>query len=394
LLGSGIVGSDQLAPGAVTTAKLAAGAVTAEKLSLANASISGPLTISGNLTIQSGNFTVNRAGQGDVFWIDSGGNAYARSFTSTNPLVHRMYPDDPQVYQDIFAALGQGKIAKLGNPQYNDTSYPPSNPWNGLPLIEFGSNNEADGNGAVVDIPAGYDTVWVRVLGERWNVIKAYYLDGDQRDLGLWAGGYRNLNTYSPDGSPPDQYWNIHQWLPIPAGRPGKLALISKLNTNNNFWLSGVAFSKNPWAHAAQSAVGYHWALNGGNAVQWDTENWNNDVLAQIPAGTKAALKVPVVPSGRDKLLYVIEHNSNWNSALHTGVSVNGSPVERFLTTYDNPFARHWGSKPWCRYLAARVPAALAGNNRYLDVQIDMSRQNNLLYFREVGTHDLDVPGL
>jgi hypothetical protein len=399
LQGSGIVGTEQLADSSITAAKLAPGAVTADKLSignstlnLSNSTLTGPLTIGNNLAIQDGTITMKRSGQGDVFHVDSAGKVYAPSFTSTNPLVHRMYPDNPLVYQDIFAAKKESKIAKLGNPQYNDTSYPPSNPWNGLPMIMYGGNNELDGNGAVVDIPAGYDTVWVRVLGERWEAIKAYYLDGSPLDLGLWAGGWRKLNTFSPDGSPPDQYWNVHQWVPIPAGRPGKLALISKTQTDKEFWLSGLAFSKNPWAHATQSAAVYHWALNGGDAVPWNTHDWHNDVLAQIAQGTKPLLKVPVVPTGRDKLLYVIEHNSDWNSALHTGISVNDTPIERFLTTYDNPFARHWGSKPWCRYLAARIPAALVGSNRYLDVRIDMSHQNNLLHFREIGTHDLDVP--
>jgi hypothetical protein len=50
LLGTAIVGTDQLADGVVTTAKLAGGAVTADKLSLANSTLTGPLTISGGLT--------------------------------------------------------------------------------------------------------------------------------------------------------------------------------------------------------------------------------------------------------------------------------------------------------------------------------------------------------
>ena len=34
-----------------------------------------------------------------------------------------------------------------------------------------------------------------------------------------------------------------------------------------------------------------------------------NDVVARLPSKSRGALKVPVVPSGRDKLLYLIGHN-------------------------------------------------------------------------------------
>jgi hypothetical protein len=327
--------------------------------------------------------------------FDASGVVRAPSFVSTSPLSHRMYPSGPRVYLDIFDARDAGAIAKLGSPTYNDTTWTRSNPWNGRPIIEFGSNNETDGNGAVVTIPDGYDTLWVRVLGDRWNRIHAYYLDGAREDLGLWSGGFRKLNNYSPDGSAPEDRWSLHQWFPIAAGRPGRVALISKPETSAQFWLSGLAFSRNPWAHATRSGVDYHWddKQRGGNGVSYHDQNdWNNDQLARINPGRSPTLSVPVVGSGRDKLLYVVEHNSNWNSCVHTRILVNGTEIERFLTTYDNPFARHWGSKLYARYIAARVPAQLAADRRFLDVQIDMTRQDNYLHFREIGTHDLEVP--
>ena len=317
----------------------------------------------------------------------------ARTVLAGNPMQHRMYLPDPIVYQNIFEAKEKAVIVKLGNPAYNDQSYPPTKPWNGRPIISYGGNNEADGNGAEVAIPAGYNTVWLRVLGDRWNVIHAYFLDGGKEDLGNWTGGQRSANCYCPDGSLSDGYDNAHQWVPIPVGRSGKLALISKPSTNSNFWLSGVGFSKNPWAHAAQSALGYHWAVNGGDRVAWNNDNWNSDVLAMINQKTNWELKVPVVSSGRDKLLYLIEHNSNWNGCMHTGITVEGRPIERFIASYDNPFARHWNSKFRERYIAARIPAALISPGaRWLSVRIDMSNQNRNIYFREIGTHDLEIP--
>jgi len=324
--------------------------------------------------------------------MDMNGSIKATTVRMSNPMVHRMYPADPLVYQNIFDAKTAGAISKLGNPKYyNDTSY--KNGWNGRPIIAYGGNNETDGNGAQVIIPDGYDTVWVRVLGERWNAIKASFLDGSKENLGIWTGGHRNANCYCPDGSLTDSHQNKHQWLPIPAGRSGKLALITKPNTNSHFWISGLAFSRNPWKHAAQSAVGIHWAVNGGDKVAWHTHNWNNDVLARIEKGKKWKLMIPVVPSGRDKLLYLIDHDNNWNCCMHNGITVNGNPIERFLASYDNPFARHWSSKIYERYIAALIPHhVITGNARYLTVQIDMTKQDNHIHFREMGTHDLEIP--
>ena len=104
-------------------------------------------------------------------------------------------------------------------------------------------------------------------------------------------------------------------------------------------------------------------------------------------------LEVPVLPNGRDKLLYLVEHDSDWNGVMHTAVRVGSTQVERFLSTYDNPFARHWTGKSWGRYIAARVPASVIPHGaRFLDVQIDMSKQTRSIHMREMGTHDLDLP--
>ena len=101
----------------------------------------------------------------------------------------------------------------------------------------------------------------------------------------------------------------------------------------------------------------------------------------------------PVVPSGRDKLLYLIEHNNNWNGCMHTAITVNGQKIERFMATYDSPFARHWNSKIYERYIAARIAANLIPKDaRWLSVRIDMSKQDYGIHFREIGTHDLDMP--
>ena len=339
--------------------------------------------------------------------LEVAGTVQATTFIATNPMQHRMYPSDPIVFQDIFDAKDNAKvISKCGNPQYDEDRHR-TNKWQGRRMIKFGSANEQDGNGAEINIAGDYDTVWLRIPGEQWIVMK---VKSGAQVLGEWAGGFRSTNCYCPDGSlhdsqiftadRPGGLYNIqlvdfaaHEWVPIPVRGFKTVQLTSIKGGREEFMLSGLAFSKNPWKHATQSAYGYHRGLNGAEAIAWNTHNFNNDIAGQIDGDTNKVLKVPVVPSGRDKLLYLIEHNSNWNGCQHTGITINGNPIDRFVATYDNPFARHWNSKSYCRYIAARIPAKLVESAaEFLSVRIDMTGITKPIFFREIGTHDLDVP--
>ncbi len=351
------------------------------------------------LTLDGVNKRVGIGIQNPVDKLEVNGTIRATTIITSNPMQHRMYPTDPVVFQDIFDAKTQGYISKRLNPSYDETTYNTTK-WYGRRIIRFGGNNENDGNGAEVSIPQGYTTLWVRLLGDRYNVVQVTPRSTSSVNLGLWAGGYRSANCYCPDGSLHDSDiihsgsdFAVHQWLPIDVGGYGTVYLTSKTGTDKEFWVSGLAFSKNTWHHAVQSAYGYHKGLNGGTAISWDTANFNNDILGLIGGGTNAELKVPVIPTGGDKLLYLIEHNSSWNGCQHTRITVNGTTIERFIATYDNPFARHWNSKSYCRYIAARIPATLIPDgSRFLSVKIDMSNISWGIYFREMGTHDFDVP--
>ncbi|MDB9315298.1 hypothetical protein PN462_19440 [Spirulina sp. CS-785/01] len=345
--------------------------------------------------------------------ITEGLNANQSAYTLalSNPMRHRMYPNDPLVYQDIFEAKEAGVIEKYNQVEnYDDTSHSTKNSlWCGRRAICFGSQEVAD-RGAAVTVPEGYDTLWVRIsAADKWYSFRAEFLDGDKEILGYWTGGRRNANCYCPDGSLADSYHNRHQWIPIPVGRPGRVLLVEDLGSRSDggLWFTGLGFSKNPWAHATQSALGYHWTVNGGDATNWqggnskegNSDDWHGDIYTIIPRDTTLKLKVPYVWSGRDKLLYMVEHNNDWNGCMHNGITVNGQPVERFLASYDSPFARHWNSKSYNRYIAARIPAELiprpqADQVPLLEVTIDMTKQNGDLHFREMGTHDLEVPEL
>ena len=72
---------------------------------------------------------------------------------------------------------------------------------------------------------------------------------------------------------------------------------------------------------------------------------------------------VPYIYSGKDKMLYFAEHNSNNNGGPHYQISVNGHVIERLRYSYTNPFATHLNSKTFDRYLASKVPKEYLDSN-------------------------------
>lgn len=75
---------------------------------------------------------------------------------------------------------------------------------------------------------------------------------------------------------------------------------------------------------------------------------------------------------------------------MHGRVRVNGQTVERFRTSWINPFASHFNSKLYDRYMATYVPANLIrASDRFITVTIDMTEANHHIHFREIGTHDV-----
>jgi hypothetical protein len=304
------------------------------------------------------------------------------------------YPEDA-VYQNhnIFDMLDGRIISKSGNPggwddgSYKTTKWPDEN---GNNILRIGSRNTTDG--LRVEVPAGKNVIWLRCLNDRWISVQVYKIDGNI-DLGNFCSGFRKLHKYAPDGGQHDARWDFLTWFPIPVPGPGSYKIVSGNRLNDggsDAWIGGIAFSTNPWNHAFNSAVGIHWNVNGGENVTWNSDNWNNDMLAQITNDRMVTMVIPIVPSGRDKLLYLMEHNNQWDGAMHRGITVDGTPIERLRSTWDHPLARSINSKMYNRFLAAFVPESLTRNKRFITVKIDMTRNagGNHIFFREAGTID------
>ena len=295
------------------------------------------------------------------------------------------------VHQDILQALKDGVIKKSGNPAgWDSTSYHSGNLWNRRTILNIGNPTSDMYQGISVVPPKGTQVIWLRNANHCWNHVNMS--TSPQANYGNYASGYRNLNEISPDGGCPDTHWSTHKWMPmaIKNDSDGTTPFYISARANSCSWFSGIAFSGNLNNHVSLSAVSYHWAINGGEGLVWNSENWNNDILAEVTQGRIWKLRIPVVPNGKDKLFYLVEHNSNWQGTQHTTVKCGGKLIERFRTSYNNAFATHFNSKMYDRYIAAKIPGSLLTQfAEWIDCEIDMTNNDHRLYIREAGTHDL-----
>jgi hypothetical protein len=296
---------------------------------------------------------------------------------------------DAIIHQDIYAALSRGIIEKVGTPAGWNDNYPV---WNKRNILNIGVGVQGNGQGLKINVPEGFDVLWVRVLNDRWTTFRITgdtQSGQDQGEPEKYACGHRNLNEYSPDGAAPDSFHTVHMWCQMPVRFNAMNGTMLYSGINSDSWISGIAFGKNLWGHVRNSAVAYHWQLNGGDALRWHTHNWNNDQLASLDAGAFRTMRVPVVPNGKDKMLYFVEHNNNWIGVMHGEVWVGENKVGRFRTTYQNAFATHYNSKQYCRYIAVLVRKEIIdANAKFLDLRVDMSMSDHHIHIREAGTHD------
>jgi hypothetical protein len=146
-----------------------------------------------------------------------------------------------------------------------------------------------------------------------------------------------------------------------------------------------------------QSAKAYSLGLNGSARLDQHWGRVNGTLRAIISSSSQpTTLTVPVIPNGRDKLLYAVAFLEDGNTSLgFRRVTVQGGPnvaYDDFLLTFDNPFSRHWNVQGDLIYIAIRIGKDVIGDQRRLAVQLDTRGMTSPFRLVEMGTHDADVP--
>jgi hypothetical protein len=374
---------------------------------------------SNNKLIFRGNY-VNGTNTGSTLEILDNGliNIASSFYVKKNNFL--FYPEDAIIYDNIFDAYNNadGSLVKSGNPTgWNDTQFK-TTPWTpNVPnsssklMLNIGNINNTEPNGALITVPSGKNVIWVRIINyendtiTRWNTYKVYEIQPYvvttlNRGVASYktytrnalirshSSGYRKLTSISPDGGCADVHHEQHKWMFMPVKGPGKYIICSGSDHNDNdCWISGLAFTTNPWNWIMNPIVNYHWKLNGNTAdITWENSNWNNDMLGYFKASSSNTISVPNIKSGKDRLLYFIEHNNVNDGGSHGKIKIINQEIGRLRSTWDHPLARHYNSKPYNRFLATIVPDALSTAD-FINVTIEIKFNN--FYVREIGTIDL-----
>jgi len=295
---------------------------------------------------------------------------------------HMYFPDGGTIYENITTALDNGWIQKSGNPPGWESNYWRNNPYHQRSLIRLYKSNNWN-EGIQVYVPYTPGTLWVRIIVQaEWQGFTIYKNGGT--NMGEYNRGYSSATSISPDGSIGSGNAK-HCWIPCCVPEANWYWIVGGTRHATLVHISGIAVTSNPWCHGSNTCLSYHWGSNGSSNIGWNSNGWNGDLLAQITSNVNAILFVPNIYSGRDKLVYFIEHNNTGEGGKHENIYVQDTEIERLRATYSNPFATHFNSKPYNRFLAARIPVHLTNSNL---LKITIKTNDDWFYFRECGTID------
>ena len=404
-----------------------------------NITSSGSITSSGNIT-NTGNITSNGT-------ITSTGLILGSSTSKSRPTIDNMgnilnmnnillngtiysrkqhmmyYSEEAIIYDDMTTLIAMNTIVYPNNTPNSSSAYYFYNGtggWNGRTIYgqgnSFNDMTSKNGIGLIIVVPKGKSVVWLRTLKDRCSSFSLYTIKSSGSNIvqdtliGSYVNGIRNLTLYSPDGANGGGTGNYQSfsWMPIPVPvndtMDVKYILCNGMPQSDMWrdgWIGGIAFSTNPWNHAMNCIIAYRDDIKAnGTRVGVDNTTWvwNSDENGLLSMGRDVDLMVPCINSGKDKLLYYVEHNSNWAGGISSKVQVAKSnidfwnPIENFRTTYSNPFATSINSKMYNRFYAARIPANLITHTGVGFIRVNISTlglTGDAINLRELGTMDL-----
>ncbi len=343
--------------------------------------------------------------------------SFKKMLLLTSPVNQYMYlPDQNIMWKNLRefknTTPGWTNIGADLNISYDSTL------WNGKYIYQSNKPSQQPmGTGMKITVPqfenstdiSGLDftVLWVQTLNDdaRWSSFRVYTKNDDNdtyNSFGSYATGKRYLNNISPNGAIHNETYNLFEWYPVPIQlNSSREVYLSNPFNEGNTWFSGLAFSTNPWNHCRISALTIHWNFNkeGNDLITPITSypaqsnivwggGWNNDTYCQITTGSDGVFRIPFVNSGREKIFYLIEHNDVWNTNSRN-VKVNGIEIGSLYTSFDNPFSRHFNSKPYQRYLGVIIPKDIINSieSNFMTITISAPYAINI---REVGTHDVN----
>ena len=250
-----------------------------------------------------------------------------------------------------------------------------------------------------------------------------------------------NLNNYNliaPDGNITQNLYTLDNqpvWIPMPFNYDTtKRLILSRAFTNTNtegFKISGIAFSTNPWNNLIMHSLAIMYNTNklsgdlryNNPAMLTSSSTFNTEYVAWRDTSgptnpSNIIVRIPVINSGVDKILYLVTHNDTWNENMKavyifqkpdvqpsiannkdlttvTPAETLSNPMIRldnFTTTFSNPFSRHYNSSVYNRYIGTVIPSNLITSN-FIIVGLQLPVAFNAAHtmgtrIKHIGTHD------
>ena len=258
--------------------------------------------------------------------------------------------------------------------------------------IGVGESDEDGNNGFVIDIPEGYDTlIFQTYINWEYSTchFKGNYTDNGEI-IGSWGGSKPHKITPMDNIAPRFRSLEIAPFA-IPNLRPGKILLYS--GQNNDCYITELTFAKNLHGHAATLPSIFLSAFNGGflDGADYTLVYTDEMVLSDFTDNMLPNFKIPVVPNGKKKLIYIIHERDNFeetNGVQYT--SVNDIEI-RMKVDIDNVFSRtiNRSDDDDSGFYGAIIPEeADLGDSKWLDFEI---YSDSMFRLYEIGTIDADM---
>jgi len=296
--------------------------------------------------------------------------------------------------------------------------------------------------GIKLTIPNGCNVLWIAILSninqDRYTYVSI--CDINNRCYGIY-GGSRNLNSnITPGGfisTTPYDSWLT--WIAIPlywlrdsdiTNRKvilncyyGYFTDFSRTVIDDTIWIAKCAFSSNPWNHVSitpgmiihqlnsiiilpenNAYAKFQSLTNPANLTWWsytttsgarNTNDWYGSNIIKVTATKSANIRIPIIKSGKNKLLYFVTLNTGGHvESLQVSVVDSNSNLVKLpnlRTTYTNPFSRHFNSRIHNIYRATIIPDSLIKIDSFgrTFITINMfAPAGTEFWFKELGTHD------
>ncbi len=294
----------------------------------------------------------------------------------------------------------------------------PSKLWNGQFIYKVLSTRTGNDIGYEITVPnhpipeKEITLLWIQVISDRWTPFRVTGLDANgnySKNFGKFIGGNRIAgNMQSPTPTNTNQS-RVFEWMPIPidlTNNPTRKIRVTTFYSNDHY-ITQMAFSENIYNICRLNCLALHWQVNklnnlndgidntNGN-IKWNSDNWNGEGLAQFTLNTNIDIRIPFVNSGKNKMFYISEYFYYAEDKVYdivveildtkyTGKAIpfNSNVISSFYTNKGR----------YTRYYGVEIPRDRLPAGNFLNLRLRINdtpnKPTSILYFKEVGTHDV-----